>query len=109
MKRLMLMAVLVGGLLVASTNVASAGHPPGRGGIGFSISYGNGYSNFGGSYGRGYGYGAGYGGYSPGYYQAPVYSAYPTFAVPVYGGGYRRGGYGGGYYGGHHHHHRHCH
>ena len=107
MKRLMMMAVVLGGMMVVGASQAEASHR--HSGFSISIGYGNGFNNFGGGYGRGgYGRGFGGGGYGGGYYGGGYGNPYPTFSVPVYGGGY--GGYGGyrGGYGGGYGHHRHC-
>lgn len=114
MKRFMMMAVVLGGLMVVGTSTAKADHYYGRGrsNFGISISYGNGFNNVGGYYGRSVysrpysGYGYGYGGGYPAYRPVRVYSAPAYYSAPVYGGGYGRGVYGGFGYGGHHG--RHC-
>jgi hypothetical protein len=124
MKRFMMIAVVLGGLVMAGASSAKADHLSGggRSGFGISLNYGNGFNNFGGSYyNGGSGYGSPYGGYGGGYGGAyRSYNPYPTYSVPIYrggygggyggygggygGGGYGGGGYGGGGYGGHHGH-----
>jgi hypothetical protein len=106
MKNLMMMALVLGGSILADSSVAKADHRWGGRGSSFSVSFGNGYNNFSYSQGRPRGfYGGPRGGFhSPPVIAVPVYRSYPVYSVPVHGG---YGGYGGfSGYGGYP---RHCH
>lgn len=102
MRKLMVVACLALGFLVAGLGVQTARADHGYGGRGYPIGGGCHQHS-------GYGYGAGYGGY--GYtnvYRVPVVPVYPTAGYQTYGygvsplnyGGYRANyghGYGSGY------------
>lgn len=89
MKRFMMIAVVLGGLMVATASDAIADHRSGRSGksrFAISVSHSNGFTNSGSSFGRGY---------------RQQYSAFPVNGGGFYGGGYGNYGvYGGGIYGG---------
>ncbi len=89
MKRFMMIAVVLGGLMVASASDAKADHRSRGGGksrFAISVSHSSGFTNSGSSFGRRY---------------RPQSSGYPVSGGGYYGGGYgTNGGYGGGYYGG---------
>ena len=108
MKKLMLLVALVaGGIVVTSSQIAKADHQSGCG-----SGWGGGYYSSGYNYGGYYpSYSFGYDSYYPSYNYSPSFSfgyARPGVSISI-GSGYRGysyggwGGYGGGY-GGHHHH-----
>lgn len=91
MKRLLMLAALVGGLTFAGSTSTAEAHG------GFGGGYRGGYGRCGG-YGWGGGYRGGYGGCGYGY-RPGIYISTPSFGFGYggYGGGYYGGGYGGGY------------
>ena len=95
MKRFMMIAVVLGGLMVATASNAKADHRSGGGGksrFAISVSHSSGFNNSGSSFGRRYhAQSSNFPVNGGGYYNGGGF----------YGGGYRTNGvYGGGYYGG---------
>lgn len=99
-RKLLLMAVVVGGLMVAAVPQAEANHFRGGRNSGFAISIGSGGFGSGaslhyGNFGRGRGWGGPVGGFHRGFhspYRGPAFGPYyPVY--PVHPGfGYGRGG-----------------